>query len=225
MKKVIGLYWFLLPVLLVLSCFYRPVIKEPDTQPESKLLFLEVTTPDSAQIPFVPRYKGKFKVTFYWIVEEKDYSGKRDTPIYLENGKLLGYFPRKFVEDFKKESCAELIDGRRISYLKRVNRARIVKEFLGYGGYTIRPFQSVAVDPAVIPLGSKLYIPQLAKVDRASVVAHTNLEEPGVVYAHDIGSMVNNHHIDIFVGYKKNLKLFYDAGITSSCLVDVYLLE
>lgn len=218
-------YWLLLLVLLGFSCCYRPVIKESEERPESRLLFLEVKKPDSLKLPLGAKYKGKFKVTFYWIVEEKDYTGKRDTPIYLENGKLLGYFPRKFVEDFKKESCAELIDGRRISYLKRANRARIVKDFLGYGGYTITPFQSVAVDPNVIPLGSKLYIPQLTKVDRAVAVAYGDLDEPGIVYAHDIGSMVNDHHIDIFVGYKRNLKLFYDTGVVSSGLVDVYLLE
>jgi 3D (Asp-Asp-Asp) domain-containing protein len=199
------------------------VIKESSRTPESSLLFLEVKK-DTLKSPGLGKYCGKFKVTFYWIVEEKDYSGKRDTPLYLENGKLLGYFPRKFVDDLKKESCAELNDGRKISYLKKVNRVRIVNKYLGYGGYIITPFKSVAIDTSIIPLGSKLYIPQLAKIDQAFFVAN-NLEDPCIVYAHDIGSLVKNYHIDFFVGYKRNLKLFKEAGIHSSSLVDVYILE
>jgi 3D (Asp-Asp-Asp) domain-containing protein len=163
------------------------------------------------------KYLGKFKVTFYWIIREEDYSGPKDTPLFLENGKLLGYFDYDFVQAFKKEACAELRGGKLISYMKRVNRVGIVREFLGINGYTISPFKSVAVDPSVITPGSKLYIPALTTMK--------NRPHNGTVYAHDIGSMINGHSIDIFVGYKENTKLLTDAGIESSSFVDVYLLE
>ncbi|MBS4015125.1 MAG: hypothetical protein KGZ86_01625 [Candidatus Latescibacteria bacterium] len=199
-------------------------MKEADEKPETRLLHMDITKSDLA--PTENRqYLGKFKVTFYWIVEESDYTGSKTTPLYLENGKLLGYFCHKFVKDFKIESCAELKDGRRISYLKRAGKVRVVSDFLGYGGYTIQPFVSVATDPKVIPTGSKLFIPQLANIDRAVLVAGYGIEDHRHVYAHDIGSMINNHHIDFFVGYKRNIKLFNDAGIKSSGLVDVYLVE
>jgi 3D (Asp-Asp-Asp) domain-containing protein len=218
------LRFFIFILLLELSCFYRPVIKESGEKPETRLLHLDITKSDV--VPEENRqYLGKFKVTFYWIVEESIYSGNKTTPIFLENGKVLGYFPAKFVADLKKEGCAELKDGRRISYLKKVNKVRIVNDFMGYGGYSIKPFVSVATDPNVIPTGSKLYIPQLTKIDRAVLVAGDGVEDQCVVYAHDIGAMVNNHHIDFFVGYKKNIKLFNDAGIESAGLVDVYLVE
>lgn len=216
--------FFVFILLFELSCFYRPVIKETGEQPETRLLLLDVTK--SEVTPQENRnYLGKFKVTFYWIVEECNYSGNKTTPLYLENGKVLGYYCYKFVQDLKKESCAELADGRRISYLKRVNKVRVVDEFLGFNGYKIKPFISVATDPKVIPTGSKLYIPQLEKIDRGVLVGCESTAAPGTVFAHDIGSMVNNHHIDFFIGYKRNIKLFENAGIESSGLVDVYLID
>ncbi|MCX7785485.1 MAG: 3D domain-containing protein [candidate division WOR-3 bacterium] len=221
----------ILPVLLIfeLFCLNRAIVqnnekfvqpseiqKVTDKEPASihpLLESLKVTGYQAGEL----KYLGKFRVTFYWIVKESDYSGPKTTPLYLENGQLLGYFPYKFVKDFKKESCAELKDGRRISYLKKINKVRIVDRFLGHSGYHITPMTSVAVDPAIIPLGSKLYIPMLTAI--------TSQKHNGIVFAHDIGSLINGHSIDIFVGYKENTKLLTDAGIHSSNLVDVYLLD
>ncbi|MEO0091957.1 MAG: 3D domain-containing protein [candidate division WOR-3 bacterium] len=221
----------ILPVLLIFEmfCLNRPIIqndakylqptenqKVSEKEPSSIYPLLEslkVTDYRAGEM----KYLGKFRITFYWIVREADYLGPKTTPLYLENGQLLGYFPYKFVKDFKKESCAELKDGRRISYLKRINKVRVVNEFLGHSGYCITPMASVAVDPSVIPLGSKLFIPVLTTIK--------NDRHNGIVYAHDIGSLINGHSIDIFVGYKENVNLLTSVGINSSNLVDVYLLD
>ncbi|MEO0070376.1 MAG: hypothetical protein ABIK18_06255, partial [candidate division WOR-3 bacterium] len=52
------------------------------------------------------RYLGRFKVTFYWVVEEKDYPQTKSTPLYAQDGKLIGRFSSSFVKDFKIESAA-----------------------------------------------------------------------------------------------------------------------
>ena len=205
-------------VVFDLACISSTVLKSPKGEiigQESKLILKDTVITQSPSGAM--KYLGKFKVTFYWIIRETDYDGPKDTPLYLENGKLLGYFDYDFVQAFKKEACAELKGGKLISYMKRVNRVGVVREFLGVNGYTISPFKSIAVDPSVIATGSKLYIPALT----------TMKERPhnGVVYAHDIGSMINGNSIDIFVGYQENTKLLTDAGIESSSLVDIYLLE
>lgn len=167
------------------------------------------------------KYLGKFRVTFYWIVKEEEYSSrKKDTPIYLEDGKLLGYFPRSFVNDFKKESCARLRDGRLISFLKKADRARVVTEPLGYNNFYLKPLKSIAVDKTIIPVGAKVYIPNAHNLYLGQEGIHN-----GIFYAHDIGSNVRGHHIDIFLGYKENQRYLLSAGIKSSSLVDVYLLE
>lgn len=205
-------------VIFDLGCLSSSVLNTHKTELIGQETQLAV---DTARLDSPPKglmkYLGKFKVTFYWIVREKDYPGPKSTPLYLENGSILGYFPATFIADFKKEACAELKDGKLISYLKKINKVRIVREFLGFNGYTISPLKSVAVDPEVIPLGSKLYIPALTKLSER--------QHNGIVYAHDIGSMIAGNSIDIFVGYKSDCKLLTDAGIHSSSLVDVYLLE
>jgi 3D (Asp-Asp-Asp) domain-containing protein len=172
-------------------------------------------TPDAP----IGRYLGKFKVTFYWVVEEEDYTGGRTSALYDAGGKLLGKFPPAFVKAFKTESAARLRDGTRISYLKRRNRAEVVDQFNGFGGYKLTELQSVAVDPRLVPLGSRLYVPQ------AGGVTVNGKPLTGVFYAHDIGSAIKGKRIDIFIGDKENMAAFGLAGMGSSSSVDVYLLE
>jgi len=171
--------------------------------------------------PNVPnaRYLGKFKVTFYWVVEEKDYPKGRAVALYDKKGKLVGRFPRSFVRDFKREAAAQLRDGRRISYMKNANRVMVDSQFCGYGGHKLSELKSIAVDPRVIPIGSMVYIPQAEKV---TLRGHTL---NGIFHAHDIGSAVKGKHIDIFVGSKQNIEAFKSAGIQSLGSVDVYILE
>ncbi len=165
------------------------------------------------------RYLGKFKVTYYWAVEEADYPQSKSQALYLADGSILGRFSSAFIKAFKTESAARLRDGRCISYLKRQGRAKVVDEFLGFGGHTLTELKSIAVDPRIIPLGSTIYIPQAANV----VVDGKPLS--GIFYAHDIGSAVKGKHIDIFVGRKANMAYFTLAGMQSSGSVDVYVLE
>lgn len=165
------------------------------------------------------RYLGRFKVTFYWVVDEADYSGPRTTELYDTHGKSLGKFPYAFVKAFKTESAAKLLDGRKISYLKLRNRAEVVDSFNGYGGYKLAELRSIAVDPRLIPIGSRVYIPQ------ASGVTVDGRTLSGVFYAHDIGSAIKGKRIDVFIGRKDLMGAFSSAGMGSSSSVDVYLLE
>jgi 3D (Asp-Asp-Asp) domain-containing protein len=165
------------------------------------------------------RYLGKFKVTYYWAVEESDYPQAQSSKIYLADGSLLGEFSSAFVRAFKIEAAAILRDGRQISYLKRANRVQVVDRFLGYGGNKLTALKSIAVDPRLVPLGSRLYIPQ------AENVAIDGQLHNGVFYAHDIGSAIKGKHIDVFLGRKGNMDAFTSAGMQSLGSVDVYILE
>jgi 3D (Asp-Asp-Asp) domain-containing protein len=75
------------------------------------------------------------------------------------------------------------------------------------------------VDPRVIPIGSRVYVPQAEQV----VVNGKPLS--GIFLAHDIGSAVKGKHIDFFVGSKQNIDAFSTSGMKSLGSVDVYLLE
>ena len=165
------------------------------------------------------RYMGRFKVTFYWAVEEVDYPDSKSSALYLADGSLLGRFSSAFIRAFKVEAAAQLRDGRMISYLKMANRAKLVDRFLGCGGHTLTAMKSIAVDPRLIPLGSVVYIPQAEGVTVDGQVLN------GVFYAHDVGSAIKGKHIDVFIGRKKHMDGFSSAGMGSSGSVDVYVLE
>lgn len=199
-----------LPRAQTTSSVVRTGVRPPD--------FMFVGQQDSAGVR-QGRYLGRFKVTYYWAVEETEYPTSRSSPIYLADGQLLGRFSSAFVRAFRVEAAACLKDGRRISYLKQANRATVVDQFLGYGGHTLTELRSIAVDPRLIPLGSVVYIPQAENV---SVDGQTL---GGVFYAHDVGSAIKGKHIDIFVGQKKNMDAFTSAGMRSASGVDVYILE
>lgn len=199
-----------MPKAQTMSSIVRTGVRPPD--------FMFAGMRDSAGVP-QGRYLGRFKVTYYWAVEEAEYPTSRSSPLYLADGQLLGRFSSAFVKAFRVEAAACLKDGRRISYMKRANRAEVVDRFLGYGGYTLAELKSIAVDPRVIPIGSVVYIPQAENV---TVDGQTL---GGVFYAHDIGSAIKGKHIDIFVGRKKNMDAFSSAGMGGTSGVDVYILE
>ncbi|HTW91276.1 MAG TPA: 3D domain-containing protein [bacterium] len=212
--------WAVGLLLLVSTCFLpraqttsgvvRTGVQPPD--------FLLSGRQDSVGTPQA-RYLGRFKITYYWAVDEAEYPTSRSSAIYLADGQLLGRFSSAFVKAFREEAAACLKDGRRISYLKQANRAQVVDEYLGCSGHRLTELRSIAVDPRIIPLGSIVYIPQAENVSIDGQVLG------GVFYAHDVGTAVRGKHIDIFVGRKQNMDAFTSAGMGSSSGVDVYILE
>ncbi|MBM3330354.1 hypothetical protein FJY68_00725 [candidate division WOR-3 bacterium] len=213
-KWAVGLFLLMsacfLPKAQTTSSMVRTGVRPPD--------FMFGGRQDSTGTPR-GRYLGRFKVTYYWAVEEAEYPTSRSSPLYLADGQLLGRFSSAFVRAFRLEAAAQLRDGRRISYLKRANRAKVVDRFLGSGGHKLTELKSIAVDPRLIPLGSVVYIPQAENV---SIDDHTL---GGVFYAQDVGSAIRGKHIDIFVGRKQNMDAFASAGMGSASGVDVYILE
>jgi 3D (Asp-Asp-Asp) domain-containing protein len=211
--------WAVGLILLVTGCFVSRVRTTPaqDYVEPPDWLFEEVA--DTG--PGVPdaRYLGRFKVTFYWVVEERDYPASNAVPLYDKQGNLVGRFSRQFVNDFKREAAARLKDGRCISYMKRAGRVMVDTVFHGINGYTLTELKSIAVDPRVIPIGARVYIPQAERV----VVNGSPLS--GIFRAEDIGSAVKGKHIDVFVGSRENARAFGASGMRSLGSVDVYILE
>lgn len=161
---------------------------------------------------------GRFRVTFYWLVEEDKYPGERTSPLYTLRGELLGYFPERFVQDFHMESCALLRDGRVVSGLRAGNRCRVVDAPIDRNGFALRALRSIAVDPSVVPLGARLYLPE---ADGTSLGGDTYHD--GLFYAHDVGGLIKGKRIDIYLGAKSNMKLFDSTSLCRSGRTEVYL--
>jgi 3D (Asp-Asp-Asp) domain-containing protein len=162
---------------------------------------------------------GSFRVTFYWLVEEDAYPGKGTCPLYTRRGELLGRFPDRFVRDFRMESCALLRDGRMISNWEAGNRCQVVDAPLGVDGLALDAFKSVAVDPSIVPMGAKLYIPE---ADGASLGG--NAYHNGLFYVRDVGGLIRGKRIDIYLGTKSNMGSFASTSLCRSGRTEVYLM-
>ncbi len=171
------------------------------------------------------QFLGIFKPTFYWIIYEGDFpSGDhiKKAPVFDVEGKILGFFSRKFVDRLWLEGSGKLKDGRVLNYVKR-GRFKVINNApygFGYANKPLRPFRSVAVDPKVIPLGSTLYIPAAKGAKLPDGTIHD-----GIFYAEDTGGAIKGHRIDLFTGFFKGRKVFENHGILSYKPLKVYLLK
>lgn len=73
----------------------------------------------------------------------------------------------------------------------------------GYGdgvkNYRLLPYRTVAVDPAVIPYGTVIYIPQV-RGDTILLPDGKKTVHDGYFFAGDVGGAIRKNHIDVFTG-------------------------
>ncbi|OFZ11251.1 MAG: hypothetical protein A3D92_04900 [Bacteroidetes bacterium RIFCSPHIGHO2_02_FULL_44_7] len=69
----------------------------------------------------------------------------------------------------------------------------------GVKSYRLVPYRTVAVDPACIPYGTVLYIPE-AKGVRIQLEDGNSVEHDGYFFAGDTGGAIKGNHIDVFTG-------------------------
>ena len=148
---------------------------------------------------------GQFKMTYYWLAYEAEYAAEPyDVDIYTKHGFLIGRFPRVFVFELKMEGSGMLRDGRVLNYdgpcsygIGICFQTVDLKEHpMGKGGQqrALVPFVSVAVDPRFVPLGTTLYLPELAGLQLPDGRTHD-----GCVRADDTGGNIRRRELDFFV--------------------------
>lgn len=114
-------------------------------------------------------------------------------------------------------ACAELCPktGQRICY-DALDPARFPSG-RGAAGAPITPLFTVAVDASVIPLGTPLFIPELAGLPRPDGTPHD-----GCFLAEDQGIKVKGRRIDVFAGDAVTRRL-WDASVPSNRGVHVII--
>ena len=125
-------------------------------------------------------------------------------PVMGPGGVVLGYTTPAAYTNLRMEGTGEFPDGRRVNYLDGKTWRLLPSGSwgLGVGGRELTPFDSIAVDPKVIPLDSVCYLPELGRW----------------VKAVDVGDLIKGKHIDLFVG--KSVATGADA--LDWCTVEVY---
>jgi 3D (Asp-Asp-Asp) domain-containing protein len=158
-------------------------------------------------------YLGRYKVTFYWVVQEADKAGERTESIFDMQGRSLGKFSKRFVRALKMEGSAVTNDGRVLNVSGRKDgtmRFQVVSAPYGLGSRNnpLVPFRSIATDPKVIPYGTVLYIPKAVGAKLPDGSTHD-----GYFMAADCGGGIKGLRLDLFTGLGDQRAAFTKAGV------------
>ncbi len=149
--------------------------------------------------------------TYYDFPHEKP--GTRDAVVFDATCKAIAKVPKDFHDRVCVQGSGKLASGATISFAKRDcpcaavcprTDQKICFEKLdpakfphgrGATGGAISPFRSVAVDDALVPLGTVLLIPEYQGLRRLDGSNHD-----GCFIAEDRGLKVVGRHVDVFTG-------------------------
>jgi 3D (Asp-Asp-Asp) domain-containing protein len=145
----------------------------------------------------------KLRATLYTVALESDFPSSDEAAFLARNGEVLYRASRKFLADAALQGSAQLNDGRIVMLARRVKsvlRWKVSPEphAIGASGCALLPFRSAAVDKRVIPLGTKLIIPETQGLALPDGTVHD-----GVWYAMDTGAAIKRDRVDLFVGSGK----------------------
>ncbi len=179
--------------------------------------------PGTAQ-PFTLKKVGDLKPTFYWVALETRDGQPRNNALMDVNGRVIANVSSKFLKELRMEGTGRMLDGRIINFHVRVDnqiRWRFCPPSAPYGygleDYILKPFRSVAVDPEVIPIPSRVYIPAAKGTKLPDGTIHDGFFE-----AIDIGQAIQNHRIDMFTAMGDQSAVFEANGISNMKALAVY---
>lgn len=164
----------------------------------------------------------EWALRFYWMADQERFGDEYDEQaVYTKDGFFLGSFPESYVRALRMEGTGILADGRIINYAGSC-RYGVGTCFQtmdpsthphgrGAGLRPLVPFQSVAIDPSVVPIGEPLYIPEFDGLPLPDGTIHD-----GCVRADDTGGNIKKRKMDFFVASYGNFRTLLDrlAGVT-----------
>jgi 3D (Asp-Asp-Asp) domain-containing protein len=152
---------------------------------------------------------GKFLFTFYWAAEESDFKDRWNAYIYDDQCAIVAPVSIAFLKSLAMEGTGFLSDGRLVNFQNRCicsweNTACFmeVKDErtwgIGVDGRALQPFRSVAVDQNVIPIGTKLYVPDLDGLEMPGEPPWGGFVHDGCLVADDRGSAIDDQQLDFY---------------------------
>lgn len=187
---------------------------------------------DTGGTPKNLRKIGDLRPTFYWVALEKDDGSQKSVPLKNMSGDVIARVSPKFHKDIRLEGTGRLLDGRVINFDGRVPLAGGGQEIrwtfcgreapYGYGldRRILVPFRSLAVDPTVVPMDSKIYIPKAKGIPLPDGTIHD-----GYFQAVDIGDAIKSKRIDVFTSFGDQSAVFEKNGMSNMVPVEVFLVE
>jgi 3D (Asp-Asp-Asp) domain-containing protein len=186
--------------------------------------------------PVDGRLLGVFRNTYYDFPAETEFSGS-PTPLMNRACKPISQVPRSFYEAVCVQGSGTLVRGTTVSFAKRDcacaeicprTGQKICFDELdpqkfpwgrGAQGSAITPLRTIAVDSDVIPLGTRVYIPEFDGISRSP---GNPARHDGCFIAQDRGMKVVGQHVDVFTGNPRVTEHF-NTEVPSNQGVHVYL--
>ncbi len=169
-----------------------------------------------------PNKLGRFMTTFYYVINEKSFFLADEVPVKDVQGGTIAMVSVEFKKAMDIEGTGILRDGRTVNYAQRIEgeiryRVSSAKWGWGVGQCKLIPYKTIAVDPKVIPLGTRVFIPE-AK----GALLPDGTKHDGIFYAEDMGSAIKDYHVDLFSKEGMESSAPYESvGIHSSGYVDI----
>lgn len=157
----------------------------------------------------IGKHLGRFSLTYYWIAHEKKRRGRRNTRIYDLDCKPIAKVSARFAARLSREGTGKLADGRVVNVAGPCEcdhspcffQLDDEKRRFGVGVLErpLSPFRSVAVDPSLVTIGKRLYIPELDGLAMPGPPPWGGFVHDGCVVADDRGGAVQGQQIDFFM--------------------------
>jgi 3D (Asp-Asp-Asp) domain-containing protein len=188
---------------------------EPDRSPEEVARRVAVAKTEGHDA-------DTFRNTYYHFPSERDYIGE-STPIFDASCHRIADVPKEFHDALCVQGSGLLSRGMTVSFAKRdcecahvcpKTNQQICFEALtperfpwgrGAMGTAIVPLLTVAVDSAIIPLGTPIYIPEYDGMPRD--LERSSFHD-GCFIAQDRGLRVKGRHVDVFTGETRLTQLW-----------------
>lgn len=182
------------------------------------------------------RLLGVFRNTYYDFPAETEYSGAK-VSLMGPTCEPISKVPRDFYEAVCVQGSGTLLSGKTVSFAKRdcacaevcprtgqkicFDELDATKFPWGRGaqGTAITPLRTIAVDKNVIPLGTRVYIPEYDGVPRSP---GNPARHDGCFIAQDRGMKVVGEHVDVFTGNPR-VTTHFNQTVPSNQGVHVYL--
>lgn len=171
------------------------------------------------------------RCTIYYTALESDYTTSNKDGVFKDMDDRVVYRASKeFKQAADIEGSAKVLDGRFLGYAGKkdgTSRHHFKDSKWGTGSkdpktgirFQLEPFRSVAVDPSIVPMGSRLFIRETVGMPTPSG------PHDGYWVAHDTGGAIKGDRIDLFCGAgKKAMSYVYDFGIKHKQALTVEIL-
>jgi len=150
---------------------------------------------------------GKFKLTYYWIVFEKEFPGRPSVPLYTVKGKVITVVTEQFAERVSMEGTGVLRDGRVVNLHEKCKFAKhnwcffVVDKSeapFGYGSHApLHPFRTLAVPDHILERGRVVYLPDFDGMPLPGDEGGFEFHD-GCFVVEDTGWSLKGKHIDVF---------------------------